>query len=261
MPNIDEVQLFAERCTGSNFLESLLASNLPTLKITRTYGNKHWLSPEFLNETCFSEATGLIILARSPFAWLRSIHRTPWHTTLKLRKADFSSFIRSQWVCVIDEHAGVSASDARFGQAILKESHPEENGRPFSNILEMRSVKHRIWLDRLDPLPNFSRIRYEDLLLKPEMELKPIAEMAGENLPVPLRVTRAYKGKLSWKKKLFNELPFQGVGFYKPKPLYPLSMKDIDFIQNELDPEVESRLGYDLIKLAEQERERTRSTG
>src|SRR5262245_48594429 len=38
-----EVQIFGERCSGTNFLEKLLKNNCPELEITRKkYGDKHF---------------------------------------------------------------------------------------------------------------------------------------------------------------------------------------------------------------------------
>lgn len=247
------VQLYCERCTGSNFLESFLTANLPQVQISEKFGFKHWLSQEFLDEKAFPQEMPFILLIRSPYDWVRSIYRNPWHAAPRLKKLNFSRFIRAEWECVWDSDALIERSDPRWMQELEFERNPMKGFQRFRNILEVRRIKYQMWHERLADHPLYFRLAQEELEEEPETFLKSFAEKTGVALSESVMVPEGYKGQLSWKRKLLM-IATQGlVGGYSKAPRYPLKPADIAFIHNHLDKEQEATWGYNLDALAELE--------
>jgi hypothetical protein len=99
-----EIQIFSERCSGSNYMEQFIRANFPDVRLSWKSGWKHWIPEKPIRG---NDDLLFLIVCRQPFEWLRSIHRTPWHVAPPLRGLEFSEFIRSEWWCVYDEHARI----------------------------------------------------------------------------------------------------------------------------------------------------------
>lgn len=244
------VQIFSERCSGSNHLASFIAKNFPEISIGAHFGLKHWIPYKKSIEN--RDRVFVLILARSPFDWLRSIHRKPWHAAFHLRELDFSNFIRAEWSCIWDTDAGIDRNHRLWNQEMNLERHPQ-TGERFKNILEMRSIKHKVWLDVAAETPLHYLACYEDLVKDYAGFSHNLAERANISTPKQIIIPPGYKAKMSWKRKLLFRASFGLVGGYQPKPPTPLSEADIEFIANALDPDIEAALGYDINALARHE--------
>lgn len=258
-PSPLEAQLYCERCCGSNFLESFLSTNLPSIEIAATYGFKHWLSDEFLRQETFPETMPFLVLIRSPFDWIRSIYRNPWHATPTLKNMDFSDFIRAEWHCIWDGDARIDETDRRWMREMEFERNPLNRFKRFPNILEVRTVKYRLWNERLAGHPLYFRLALESLEFNPIAFLKDFSEKTGLPVPEETVVPEGYKGHLSWKRKLLHFATHGLMGGYSKAPRQPLEHRDIDFIHDRLDRNQEHSWGYDLDELAESEHQFTRS--
>ena len=45
---IEHVQIFGERCSGTNYLTSLIRKNFADVEITKAFGGKHWFVKDHL---------------------------------------------------------------------------------------------------------------------------------------------------------------------------------------------------------------------
>lgn len=254
-----KLQLFSERCSGSNFVESVLKTNIPSLIITREYGFKHWLTEKFLSEETFPDDFFFITIIRSPFDWLRSIYQKPWHCSPHLKKLSFSDFIRAEWYCVQD-NPSISKDDPRWMSEMMFERNPLNSGKRFKNIIEARTVKYKLWGDRLGSHPKSIKLNYDTFNKSPDQFLYSLRDKFDITLREPLLIPKAYKGaKLSWKRKLALILSAGLIGSFRNKPKNPIALNDIDFIQNSLNLDQERSWGFDIESLAKLERDRIRN--
>lgn len=230
---IQRIQIFGERCSGTNYLEQLLAGNLPGVSFTSGFGFKHFF-PRM--DADGSTDCLFVVIYRDPFDWLRSIYRNPWHAAPALKNIPFSEFIRQEWWCVWDEDAGIDAVDPRYGTEMMLERDPG-TGRRFRNILAMRSAKIRAWESFRKAREHSLCINYERLRDTPEQVIRGLADEFGLAPANPFRPVKSYKGAKwyrGWREKLLR----------RRRP--DISAADVDYILEQLDPELESAIGYDL---------------
>ena len=239
-------QVFSERCSGSNLLESFIDINFPSLKRSSDYGFKHWLDPRFLDCRDFPRDHVFLLLIRDPFDWIRSIHAQPWHAAPHLRSMPISEFLRSEWWCVWDEQAHIYRDDATYMNEIASEKNPVTGCR-FSTILEVRSVKYRLWDRRLSSHSRLVRITLENFLASPSRVASSIASASGVSAPSSILFPAGYKGRRSWRRSLASAcaLGKWGAG-YKPREKPPFEVSDLEYIVQSLDAGQESGWGYDL---------------
>lgn len=88
---ISFIQLFGERCSGTNYTAQLLINNFHEIQLTQQYGFKH----RFHNDNVAGSDNCLfLIVYRDAFDWLRSFHLQPFHAAPELRNISFAEFIR-----------------------------------------------------------------------------------------------------------------------------------------------------------------------
>jgi hypothetical protein len=227
MDRIDTIQIYGERASGTNFLEHLLRQNLNFIKFTDSFGWKHGFPA-----TGVEDATNclFVVIYRHPYDWIRSLHNMPWHSAPVLRCLDFSSFIRSEWWCIRDEHAFLKPGDPAYGEEMMEERSPE-TGERFPNILKVRSSKIFHWEALKQRAPHSFHIRYEDLNRDPASILAEMSRDFSLNKKRLLREIRGDKG---------GDRPFM------KKTYNPLSPRDEEFILRQLDLDLEKSIGYDL---------------
>lgn len=243
-----KLQIFSERCSGSNFLESLITANLPEISITRDYGRKHWITNRLIGDGVMFDNRIYIVLMRSPFDWIRSMYANPWHTDTNLRFLEFSEFIRREWKCIWDEDAGIDRSDHRWGTEMVFERNPQ-TGMRFRNICEMRTVKYRLWYELLNQQERFLAVNYDTAASDPAGFIQRFSKSIGMRAPDRPSVPKGYKGRLSWKREFLIRLSGGRIGGFKPKKKFMISSADLDFILSELDEELEAIWGIDLRQL------------
>lgn len=226
---INRIQIYGERCSGTNYLQKLLKKNLIDIKLTWEFGFKHF----FYKGDIRNNAYGCLFIAiyRDPVNWIHSLRKHPWHASKELWGLDFSSFIRSEWKAVYDEHAGIDKCNPLYGSEIPMERDPV-SGERFKNVMHMRSAKIRNWQSIANITDNFTHVLYENLYADPKAFISELCEKFNLRRRLLFYPVRSYKGI--------------GVGIRKFKPdVYPaISEDDYRYIFSNLDVKLENEIGY-----------------
>ena len=230
-PAIKRIQIFGERCSGTNYLQHLLEKNLESIIIRWNFGWKH-----FFHEAGVEEADEhlFIIIYRNPFDWLRSLNNNPHHAAPELRKNTFSDFIRKEWWCIWDEHANKTPDDDIYGTEMMFEREPE-TGQRFANVMRLRTAKIRDWESLREKTKHNIYVRYEDLAAQPQAFLETLCEQFGVALSTSFANV---EGRPGTKRK------------YRPRKYKPIKEYDLRYIMQELDLPLEERIGYSVEALA-----------
>lgn len=211
---IKRVQIFGERCSGTNFLQRLIDNNLD-IPIGWCLGWKHFpISYENLLASKYLEKEReflVIVIVRNLDDWLRSLHSMPHHAP-KMRKYSFSEFLRAPWETEII--ADLS-----------------EDGSFLDNVLALRAAKMKQFLSFKKHFSNFYFINYEVLKAYPEEVLADIASRYDIPCSPLFRYIRTYKG-------------MEGTPNYKAKIYEPICREDQEYIQDNIDLEMEAVAGY-----------------
>lgn len=232
--SVSKLQIFGQRCSGTNYLESLIVENIEDVKIVTDFGYKHFF-PQVQSSN--SNDCLFVVLYRHPIDWITSFYRTPWHAPLALKKLNFSDFIRQEWFSVWDKHAGVTRSDLRWGREMMFDRDPV-TGRRFANIIEMRAAKIRFWEALRQDSGNAVYLRYEDVVENPGSVIEKIVSALNAPQPRVVAEINSYKGGGSWYRGLGERLR------RKRKP--EVSREDMAFILRTLDRDLELSIGYDI---------------
>lgn len=224
-PAIKRFQIYGERCSGTNFLITLMERNVANASFTEEYGFKHWFVPGTL--TLPADTLGLVI-AREPHAWLQSLHEHAWHHPPEVKALGFSDYVRAEWRCVWDDPwLGVGPDDLRWQTEMMHERHPV-TGERVRDALAMRALKARSFDALGARSPAWAAVRYEDLRADPEGFLDALSAWGLER--GPYEPIHTYKG--------------DGDQAFVPKRRAPLSEADAAWVAARLDPEAEAALGY-----------------
>jgi hypothetical protein len=228
---IGRIQIFGERCSGTNFLRLLLQENIESVPIRSDFGWKHSFHQTDLEgaDDCL-----FVVVCRNPFDWVRSLHRRPYHAGPTLKRIPFSEFIRREWWCVWDEDARKAPDDEVYGTEMMSERNPE-TGERFPDVLRMRTAKIRNWQSLADKVPHSEFVRYEDLAAAPAAFIDSLAGRFGLSRNPTFRPIEGRRG---------GERKFQ------PRQYAPIRKRDIAHIVGRLDVPLESRVGYDVPALA-----------
>lgn len=210
-----------ERCSGTNYLQKLVETNLNIPYIQEDVGWKHGFLNLHNHNLSHSNAHLTIIIFRNVFDWLRSFYLTPHH--LQSAKAgiwqeniSFSDFIRMR-----------THQLDRFGSELITERHPFLLTRP-ENIFELRKWKIVHFSHLKNVLPNVYYVKYEDLIERPKEIVKEINR----------RWFKQYYTFQDW--KAYKDTSVK----YVPKSYFSISNEDMDFINENTDWGVESMIGY-----------------
>lgn len=240
MQRISQIQIFGERCSGTNFLESLLRNNFPSIEITWRFGWKHFFPKQPLIDTAHCL---FIVIHRDPFDWLQSFHKKPHHAAPALKRISFSKFIRHEWWCEWRESTGIERGDPAYGAEMMFERNPDTGDR-FITPMQLRTAKIRHWAALENEVENIKYVSYGRLILDQEGWLTELSrQFFLDKHPTFLGVS-TYKGHM---RKKFTE-----------KRYPPISIRDIDFIADQLDHALEASVGYDINKLAQYHRHLSR---
>ncbi|MEM6363065.1 MAG: hypothetical protein AAF539_16530 [Planctomycetota bacterium] len=225
------IQLFGQRGSGTNFLQKLIELNVPTLSVGFDFGYKHNL-PVGLER--MGRDVQVCVITRNPYDWVRSLHRQPWHVAESMRSLDMDDFLRHPWHCVYDDQSGIKPDDEKFGTEMMFERNPT-TGLRYCNALAMRSDRLRRWWSMSEMLPTTSRpvwwVQYESLIRYPLEMLTDLANACECDAPQVVKPVERYKG-------------FRKGRRYQPTPQTPLSIPTRRWIEDQLDWEMETRLGY-----------------
>lgn len=222
-----KIQLFGQRGSGTNFLQSLIEKNLPGLPVRFDFGYKHGAP---VNIESAGEEVLVCVIVRDPLDWIRSLHRQPWHVTPAMRDMTIDDFVRQPWHCIYDEQSGTSFDEERYGTEMMHERHPE-SGRRYDNALKMRTDRLRRWWEMQPPGRPVWWVQYEALARSPHRFIADLAQAAGHSPPSQLIPVDRYKG-------------FEKGRVFRRTPRVPLSQETHAFVIAQLDWSVETSVGY-----------------
>lgn len=206
------IQIYAERCTGSNYLEQLLINNCLNVEVTTTqFGHKHWI-PNNLEE---KEGVIYIWLTRNVYDWVRSFwltpHNAPYHNNLTL-----SQFIRKPWRSISNG----------------KDMDLDENNNIFKNVLQMRNYKNNYFLKNNKFVYH---ICYEELKLNTQQCLQQFANKYNITLKNNFTQIHHYVGK--------SKNPIRN------KKYPPFQINDLKFINSEINFDNENKIKYHRLEI------------
>lgn len=221
------LQIFGERCSGTNYVAQLLRRNLWGLSLTDEYGWKHGFADRVVDA---AERCAFVLVVRDPFDWVRSLQRRPWHAAGPLRGAPMARFLREPWWCEWGRDMELPAEDPRIGTEMLHERDPA-TGQRFANVMQLRSGKLRDWLTLAHRVRHFVVVRYEDAVADDRGVVAAVAAaLQTRRLPWH-RPVRTFKG---------------GAAPYVPREHEELGEEDRAWVVAQLDPSLERQLGYEL---------------
>lgn len=223
---ITAIQIVGQRCSGTNYLQTLCEQNIQGIEQYQPLGWKHGpfrKIPKDTNHILF------LVAFRNPYNWVRSLHQYPHHAHKSLHDIPFSEFIRSEWYCVWNQDGGVKPGDERFGEEMMVERNPE-TGERYRNVFDLRAHKNRFYTT----LPKRAKHVYFTTLEELEADhkgvLRDIAQRFDLQLNESIENVQTYKGM---KKKAF-----------KKKRYEPISDEDLAFMNEHIDWELEKKIGF-----------------
>lgn len=223
---ITRIQIYGQRCSGTNIVARTIEENLPTARLVEDFGFKHWFVPP---QTLFPNDTLVIVVARDAFDWVRSLHRQPWHAHPDLKAKPFPQFIRSDWHSCWDEHFDhVEDGHPMFGKEMMHERDPD-TGKRFVNCIAKRTAKLRHWAGLPERSANVALVSYDAFIRAPAAFVAEIARVTGLEHRVRFVPVASYKG--------------QGHFRYTPTAYGALTPNDVAHIETWLDPATEATFG------------------
>jgi hypothetical protein len=229
------VQLFGERCSGTNFLESLIRKNFRGLALTKEFGGKHWFIKDHhprcrpnhstdyqcIRRLTDSADTLFLCLFRNPYDWLRSLNARPYHAG-RHWGLPFSDFIRDPWHSWETTRVHPAWPDRADNYWFIEDAE---------NILRLRTRKilHLLGLEQI--VDHVYMLRYEDLRDDPQILIE-IAKRYGIAMQGP---------NVVGERRHFGQ---GGSAPFAPRQYPKIRDSDLSFIADELDWSVESRIGY-----------------
>ena len=230
--------VISERCSGSNYINSLMSKNFQICD--QPIGHKHFppwydLPPEHFSGNpqyyTFNDVEEFlfIVIFRNPYDWVRSFHQNPWHADRSLWKIPFSKFIREPWK--INVRDPVMNEQRKFSSWV--DLNPD-NGLPFENVFALRTAKIKNMLRIKEKAPNVYFVNYETVRDHPIEVLEEIKSLFALTL-------NPYYEPVIYRKGV------EVLGEYKPKTYGSISLEDLIFINSQLDVSVEEEIGYRLV--------------
>lgn len=222
-------QVLGERCSGTNFLDNLIAANF-AMKRSYAMAWKHGF-PDIL---AAPKDVVFVVIFREVFGWLQSMYGKPWHSTEEIRALPFADFIRSEWRSTVDapEHFRLESGDSRIGQPLNYDLHPI-TGQPFASLVELRNAK----AESLLSLPaRGARVIYctlDSVTRDPQATVRRIAAETGLDPSAEVSVPQGHYG-WSWQDRT--------VGARKGEDLF--GPEDRDWVLRTVDPALEQRMGF-----------------
>ena len=188
MRKIQKITIYGERCSGTNYLQTLLCNNFHDYKLTWEYGAKHFFgNKDFKN----SDKTLFICIVRNPVDWINSLYRTKWHIANHLRTSVYN-FLNKEFYSYNDEYSGL-----KDGTEIMTDRNIY-TGERYKNIFELRHTKLKFLYEDLPKLVrNYIFIKHEDLINnfeKTMSKIKNIGLSVKPNINFPLNI-KNYKLK------------------------------------------------------------------
>jgi hypothetical protein len=226
-----KLQVFGERCSGTNFVAQLLRRNLPGLRLVDEFGWKHGYSEHVRDE---APECVFVVVHRDPFDWVRSLWRMPWHAAPALRERPLGEFLREPWWCQWGQDMQLAEGDPRLGTEMLHERDPA-TGERFATVMHLRAAKMRDWATLRHRVRHHASVRYEDVASEPRRFVADFARRFGLRRWPWFRPVRTFKG---------------GRTAFVAKRYAPFAPEDLRWVVAQLDPDLERAAGYDVHELA-----------
>lgn len=221
------LQIFGERCSGTNYVAALLRRNLPQLTVTDRYGWKHGFTDRV---TDAAPGCLFVVVHRDAFDWVRSLCRQPWHAAAPLRDRPLGEFVREPWWCEWGRDMQLPPDDPRRGTEMVHERDPA-TGERFANALLLRTAKYRDWATLPGRVRHVLAVRYEDAAAEPRRFVRDVARRFGLWRWPWLRGVATRKG---------------GPERFVATRYEPIAPVDLEWIVDQLDEELERSCGYDV---------------
>lgn len=217
---INKFFIFAERCSGTHFLEQAFFENFHIDYLYKNHVRRHFFGHE---DDVYTEdeleTTLFVCPTREPVEWIDSIYRSQHHVPIENGK-NIDSFLNNEWYSEYNSNE------------ILEDRHLVTKER-YKNIFEMRRVKHDYLLNTLKHrVKHMIIIKYEDL---------------RDDYKNTLDFIR-YKFRLNVKSHDYKDIiKYKGRGdaLYCKKNI-SLSAVAIDLIKRSVDVNQERLLGYNI---------------
>lgn len=225
-----KVDVRGERCSGTNYLYSLLKNNFPDIQFSKDFGWKHDFLDVRTPKIYEQEKYLMFIIFRNPYDWVQSLHKNPHHIHPKLRNKPFSEFIRSEWHSIIEGFDEYNLDGLSVTNELLLERNPITLEK-IENVLQLRNYKNKNFLGYKHIFDNIEYVNLEYLQNNWEEYLKLINNkyFRLENFSPKNQIY--YKGNSSF-------------GEFIIKKYNHLNDEDIVFIQNNLCHKTEELVGY-----------------
>lgn len=229
------VQLFGERCSGTNFVASLIHKNLSGIELTKDFGGRHWFiknhhprcrenqSTDYQCRRSLHDSsdTLFICLFRNPYDWIRSIHARPYHAGNHWGLS-LTEFLRKPWLSFETSRVNPDWPERGDGYWFIEEA---------KNILRLRNEKVTHLLNLQGVVENVCYVNYE---------------IIRDHNHLLQKIASQYRIKLKHSNIVAEQRYFGGprdTEFSKPK-YQPISNGDLKFLRSELNWETEGRICY-----------------
>jgi|694.fasta_scaffold00928_87 hypothetical protein len=226
---IEKILIRGERCSGTNYLYSLIEKNF-NIELCSQLGWKHSYINIFNKNLHNHEKYLVIFIFRNPIDWIGSLYQKLWHFEKSIKKQKYEN---------IGEFIISEPKQLIKGLNELKDFNEENElyweRNPFTlkraeNICELRNWKNENYLSSTNILSNVEFVKYEKLFENPRLFMDYINDKYIKQKYEFENVT-TYKG-------------LEKKGTYIPKQYEKLTEKDLIFIENNLDWELENKIGY-----------------
>ena len=145
--NIRKVQIYGERCSGTNYLEQLLITNFD-VKIISDYGHKHFFG---FNDLSGSDDVLFIGIIRNLPDWVNSFYREKHHLPSRLQN-DVDAFLSNEFFSILED-GKLDERDVNL-----------ETTEIYKNIFELRHVKNKFLVETMPlSVKNYKLITYDNL--------------------------------------------------------------------------------------------------
>ncbi len=232
---IKYLQIFGERCSGTNFLESLVQKNFKDVALTKAFGGKHWFIQDHHPRCRANQSTDyqcrrpladsrdtlFLCIVREPIDWLRSFHLRPYHAGDHWN-LPFCEFIRKPWHSFETSRLNPYWPSRADGYWFIEDAE---------NVLCLRTRKIQHILNLAPLVEHFYLVNYETL----RDDVQSLAQIAKR-----FGIALAHRQIIGERRHLGRP----GNQDYVPRHFPAIGATERSYISRELDWAVEGSIGY-----------------